>query len=98
MMPKQVRIFCKYPASLIGYFSTINLLFIIKSNCYEVSRVEDHLKSSEKHGRLVRKGTVAITQRYILFKKLQSQSAEQFRDIDIDEFDLNITENVEEAE
>jgi hypothetical protein len=34
----------------------------------------------------------------VLFKKLASQSAEQFRDMDIDEFDLNITEHVEDAE
>ena len=34
----------------------------------------------------------------MLFKKLVSQSVEQFRDIDVDDFDLNITEHVEEIE
>ena len=36
--------------------------------------------------------------RYVLFKKLTSQSNEQFRDIDIDEFDLNVTECIEDLE
>jgi len=36
--------------------------------------------------------------RYLLFKKLSSQSVEQFREMNIDEFDLNISEHVEEAE
>jgi hypothetical protein len=34
----------------------------------------------------------------MLFKRLTSQSMEQFRDICIDEFDLNITEHIEELE
>ena len=37
-------------------------------------------------------------QRFQLFKRLSAHSAEQFRDINIDDFDLNITEHVEETE
>jgi hypothetical protein len=45
-----------------------------------------------------REGTTNIIQRYLLFKRLTSQSIEQFRDISINDFDLNITEHIEELE
>jgi hypothetical protein len=37
-------------------------------------------------------------QRYNLIRRLTSQSVEQFRELNIDEFDLNITEHIEEVE
>lgn len=43
-------------------------------------------------------GSFSPIQRYQLFKKLTAHSFDQFREVNIDEFDLNITEHIEELE
>lgn len=43
-----------------------------------------------------RKYLMLNVQRYILFKKLSTQSIEQFRDLNINDYDLNMTETFEE--
>jgi hypothetical protein len=62
---------------------------------YAVKKVEEPLKNIKDNNLRRRKGNVSLIKRYLLFKRLTSQSIEQFRDININDFDLNIAEHIE---
>jgi len=80
--------------------STDNQLMINNYNnrkwVHAFTSIENNLKIIENHHLRRIESNPSPTQRYMLFKRLTMQSIEQFRDICINEFDLNITEHIEE--